>query len=151
MSYDPRNRLSYRSRLPTKQVPQSGSMVIQKPIEAGQVIEFTTDDLHDQFISNPYFLATHFIYVGSTGMWLLNTHDGKNSGPPAMRILGADLPCDSFRPGTNNEVGWPLMGLGDSRYKLTLLMENRSDKFGFFVARLAGKFTSSPYDEWLQQ
>lgn len=132
-----------------QQAPQAGSLVITKPIEAGQVVEFTTDELHDQFIINPYFLATHFIYVGAPDMWLINAHEGKYSGPPSVRILGSDLPCDSFRPGTNNEIGWPLIGLGDPQRKLTLLMENRSDKFGVFVARLAGKFTSFPYDEWL--
>lgn len=158
MNWDPRKKPKYNSRMNrmlnhmnAKQVPQLGSLVIQKPIEAGQVVKFTTDELHDQFIFDPYFLPSHFIYVGAPDMWLLNTHDGKYSGPPACRILGSDLPCDSFRPGTNNEVGWPLMGAGDSRHTLTLIMENRSDKFGVFVSRLAGKFTSSPYDEWLQQ
>jgi len=104
-------------------------------VEPGQVVSLTSKDVKE-WIGGPWFNPTDFIFVGSPDLWIV-----KNSNAGGMLLFGADMPCDSFRPGCPSAIAWPIFSSSGSSSELKMDVENRGDKVGHFISRIAGNFS----------
>jgi hypothetical protein len=117
--------------------PNSDSFVIFKSgIKPGETVEISVTGNDDQWYSGSAFAPSHFIFVGSADLWILQK---SNSG--GIGVVGSDTPCDTYRPSCPNGVNWPAFSCLGCR-QLLLFVENRGKSDGDFVARMAGSFSN---------
>lgn len=108
-------------------------------IEPGQTVTLTSRDVKE-WIGGPWFSPMDFIFVGSCDLWVT-----KNSNAGGALLFGADMPCDSFRPGCPSAIDWPVFSSGGASSELKMDVENRGDKVGNFISRIAGNFSDSGF------
>lgn len=123
-------------------MPRDSFMLLRYNIEPGQKVEISSwDDEHqNQWWGGPYFEPKHFIYIGTSNLWLVASDSRVN----AQSLFPTDLPADSFRIPGPTFINWPTFGCFKSQ-SLFVGIENRGKEMGHFVARLAGKYVQDNY------
>ena len=115
-------------------VPRDSLIITRYDIEPGQTVEVSSSDsrVKDQWIfAGPVFTPHHCIYVGTSDMWLL-----EGSQAAQIPLVQKDTPLDTYRPPAPTFVNWPSFDIWNRAIEFKL--QNRSDKMGHFVVRLAG-------------
>lgn len=113
----------------------SQSLVFKRMnIEPGQPVKMTSKDA--SWVLGNTFSPSGLVYVGSPDFWIL-----ERSYAGGIALFGAEIPCDSFRPGCPSGIDWPILQcfVGASG-EIDMNVENRGDKVGHFIIRLAGNF-----------
>ncbi len=81
----------------------------------------------------PRFFPKKFIFAGSPNLWIL-----AKTMIAGQRLSPVDIPCDTYGPGTDHTVNWPVFSV---HYETKLFVENRGDgPQGDFIARIVGEW-----------
>ncbi len=124
----------YLGRSVPRSIDCDSFMLIRMNIEPGQVVDFTSTQMSDEWHSGTYFTATNFIYVGTPSLWVL-----KNSSISGYPLWNKDIPCDTFRPGCPTSVNWSTFSILNA-HEIKMYIENRGKEIGHLIARLAGAY-----------
>lgn len=112
----------------------SQSLVFKRTnIESRQEIIISSKDA--EWSLGHSFAATDLVYVGSPDLWIL-----AKSNAGGIPLFGMDVPCDSFRPGCPSGVLWPILTCLTSASGMNMHVQNRGEKVGHFIVRLAGNY-----------
>lgn len=115
-------------------IPHDSLILTRFGIAPGETVKISANDAEfgGQWHGG-YFMPRHFIYVGSSDIWLLYGSEVRQTP-----VVEADTPLDTYRPPAPSFVNWPPFDMWDKA--LNLALTNRGDTVGHFVARVAGQF-----------
>ena len=127
------------SEPPKPVTPNNSFMLTHINIEPGEVVEIRAAEKNEEWAYGSHFLPAHFVYVGSRDLWMLG---GGKTQVAGRSLIQTDTPCDTYRPTCPTFVDWPAFGCIGSQ-KLLITVENRGEKTGHFISRMAGTYQTA--------
>jgi len=112
------------------------SMILQANVPPGHAVHVGSADNEIWTDGVSSFFPRRLVYIGSSGMWLSAMVDGSYCD------LTRWLPLDSYVPGCPQDVNWTAFS---PERPLMFSVQNRTDKPGHFLVRLAGEIHRRPW------